>query len=71
MRAKLGLSAADLAKLIGVSQQSVYNWEYEKSTPRQNHVGVIAALKSLGKKEVRRQLATAAVASRMRRRAKA
>src|SRR5690349_2445308 len=30
LRSRLGLSAAELAKLIGVSAQSVYNWEHRK-----------------------------------------
>lgn len=70
MRAKLGLSAADLAELLGVSPQSVYNWEHGKSTPRQSQVEAIAALRPLGKKEARRRLEVAAAASRKRGRAK-
>ena len=33
-REKLGLSAADFAKLLGVSALSVYKWESGKSRPR-------------------------------------
>ena len=60
MRAKLGLSAAELATLLGVSQQSVYNWEHEKTTPRQGQVAAIAALRGTGKREVRNRLAAEA-----------
>lgn len=56
MRAKLGLSAADLATLLDVSQQSVYNWEHEKSMPRQSQVEAIANLRGLGKRDVRSRL---------------
>jgi DNA-binding XRE family transcriptional regulator len=34
MRDKLEVAAAELAKLIGFSPQSIYNREHEKSTPR-------------------------------------
>jgi DNA-binding transcriptional regulator YiaG len=51
LRKRLGLSAADLAALLGVSMQSVYNWEQRKATPRKEQVTAIVALRSLGKKE--------------------
>lgn len=56
MRQKLGLSAADLARLLQVSEQSVYNWEAKKTTPRREQVQAIAALRGLGKREARAQL---------------
>lgn len=56
LRARLGLSAAELAKLIGVSAQSVYNWENRKATPRRSQVAQIAQLRGLGKKEARARL---------------
>jgi DNA-binding transcriptional regulator YiaG len=51
LRARLGLSAADLGKLIGVTGQSVYNWEMGKTTPRPSQKAAIAGLRSLGKRE--------------------
>jgi DNA-binding XRE family transcriptional regulator len=51
LRQKLGLSANDLGKLIGVSAQSIYSWEAEKSHPRAQQVAAIAALRGLGKRE--------------------
>ena len=60
MRARLGLSAAELATLLDVSPQSVYNWEHEKSVPRATQVAGIAALRSLGKKEAQQRLQAAA-----------
>ena len=56
LRKRLGLSAADLARLLGVSMQSIYNWEHKKASPRKEQVAAIAALRSLGKKEARERL---------------
>src|SRR5262249_21302637 len=33
-RSRLGLSAADYGRLVGVSAQSVYNWEQGHASPR-------------------------------------
>ena len=66
MRAKLGLSAADLATLIGVSQQSVYNWEREKSAPRASQVAAIAALRGVGKREALQKLQASSASNRRR-----
>lgn len=60
LRARLGLSAAELAGLLGVTGQSVYNWEQKKSTPRAAQLAQLAQLRSLGKKAVRAQLEDAA-----------
>ena len=56
LRKRLGLSAADLAALTDVSTQSVYNWESGKTRPRKEQLAVIAALRGMGKKEVRARL---------------
>ena len=56
-RAKLGLSAGDMGTLIGVSAQTIYNWEAEKSRPRQQQLAAIAAVRKLGKREIKAQLA--------------
>lgn len=50
-RQRLGLSAADYGKLVGVTGQSIYSWEREVSRPRQQQVAKIAAIRHLGKKE--------------------
>ena len=72
MRARLGLSAAELATLLEVSPQSVYNWEHGKSVPRASQVAGIAGLRSMGKKEARQRLEAAAGSTKPRRkRAKA
>src|ERR1700754_2169772 len=51
LRKRLGLSAAELARLLGVSMQSIYNWEHKKATPRKEQIAAVAALRSLGKRE--------------------
>jgi DNA-binding transcriptional regulator YiaG len=56
-RKRLGLSADDYGKLVGVSGQSIYNWEGEVTRPRKNHVHRIAAVRGIGKKEARARLA--------------
>jgi DNA-binding transcriptional regulator YiaG len=50
-RKRLGLSAADYAKLAGVSSQSIYNWERGASKPRKEQVMVLSALRGIGKRE--------------------
>ena len=51
LRKRLGLSAAQLSRLLEVSEQSVYNWEAKKTTPRKEQVTAIAALRSIGRRE--------------------
>jgi DNA-binding transcriptional regulator YiaG len=63
LRTRLGLSAAELATLLGVTGQSVYNWEQKKSTPRAAQLTQLAQLRSLGKKAVRAQLEGAGTAA--------
>ena len=62
LRKRLGLSAAQLAKLIGVSEQSVYNWETRKATPRKEQFAAIIALREIGKREAHARLAEKAPA---------
>lgn len=57
LRQKLGLSAADMARMLGVSAQSVYHWESGKTRPRPSQLKAIAAVRKLGKKEVAARLA--------------
>ena len=59
LRKRLGLSAADLSRMIGVSEQSVYNWEAKKTVPRPRQVEAIAALRGLGKRAAHAMLAEA------------
>ena len=57
LRARLDLSAADFGTLVGVSGQTIYNWEAEKASPRRGQLGGLAALRGIGKKEARARLA--------------
>lgn len=57
LRKRLDLSAADMARLLGVSAQSVYHWEAGKSRPRASQLAQIAGLRKLGKKQVQARLA--------------
>ena len=57
LRNRLGISQADLAKLVGVSTVAVGQWESGRSKPRAESKARIAALRSVGRREVRRLLA--------------
>ena len=57
LRKKFGMSAAQMGLLIGVSAQSVYHWEAEKSRPRASQLPAIAAARKLSKKEAWAKLA--------------
>jgi DNA-binding transcriptional regulator YiaG len=52
LRHRLGLSASQMGKLLGVSEQSIYNWETKVATPRRSHLPAIARLRGMGKREV-------------------
>ena len=49
-RQKLGVSAGTMGTLIGVSAQTIYNWETGKSRPRQQQLAAIAAVRGMGKR---------------------
>jgi len=51
LRKRLGVSANDFASLVGVSAQSVYNWELGKAKPRGTQLATLAALRGMGKRE--------------------
>lgn len=50
-RARLELSAADYAKLVGVSALTVYNWEKGKTRPQAAQLESLAVVRKLGKRE--------------------
>lgn len=56
LRARLGLSASQLACLMGVSEQSIYNWESKKTTPRKEQLATLSGIRSLGKQEAQERL---------------
>lgn len=50
-RKRLGLSAENMGKLIGVSGQTIYGWEAGNTRPRNGQMPAIAAVRKLGKRE--------------------
>lgn len=53
MRKRLGLSAADLAGLMGVTAQTIYNWEGGTTRPKAEQQAKLASLRSVGKRQIR------------------
>jgi len=51
-RDRLGLSAEGLGKVLGVSGQSIYNWENGKARPRQDQLVKLSQLRKVGKRQV-------------------
>jgi DNA-binding transcriptional regulator YiaG len=56
-RSRLGLSAADYGKLVGVSGLTIYNWEQEKARPRKAQLAALVAVRGIGKREALQKLA--------------
>ena len=68
-RQRLGLSAADYGKLVGVSGLTIYSWEHEKARPRKAQLAALVAVRGIGKRESLMKLAElGAVKKRPRRR---
>ena len=63
-RSRLGLSAIDFGRLLGVSAQTIYNWEHEVARPRGEQLGKLAALRGVGKRDAGERLKQLATASR-------
>jgi DNA-binding transcriptional regulator YiaG len=55
-RRRLGLTATAVAKLLGVSAQSVYKWEAGKARPRASQFAAIAALRAMTKTDAAARL---------------
>ncbi|WP_353235026.1 helix-turn-helix domain-containing protein [Diaphorobacter ruginosibacter] len=51
-RQKLGLSAAEYGSLVGLSSQSIYNYEQSKGRPPAEMVAKLSRLKELNKSEI-------------------
>jgi DNA-binding XRE family transcriptional regulator len=56
-RVKLGLSAKDYGRLVGVSGLTIYHWESGRAKPRRRQLPAIAAIRGLGKREALARLA--------------
>lgn len=55
-RQRLGLSADDFGKLVGVSPMTIYNWEHGKGRPKNDRLAAFAALRNVGKREALKKL---------------
>lgn len=55
-REKLGISAADYGRLVGVSALTIYNWEKGESSPREKQLLAWGAIRNLGKREALKRL---------------
>jgi DNA-binding transcriptional regulator YiaG len=65
-RQRLGLSAGDCGKLIGVTDQTIYNWEHETARPRKDQLARIASLRHTGKRDAYARLEQLAGRNRKR-----
>lgn len=57
LRRRLGLSAADLGRLLGVSGASIYLWEQGDIRPRSRNMPAIARVRAMTKKTALAHLA--------------
>ena len=55
-RTKLGISAADYGKLVGVTGQTIYKWEQGTARPREAQLTALASVRGLGKREATARL---------------
>jgi len=52
LRQRLGLTAAAIGTLLGVSAQTIYSWEAGNTRPREQQMVRIVMLRGMGKREV-------------------
>lgn len=55
-RSKLGLSAKDYGKLVGVSGLTIYHWEAGKAKPRRKQLEALSQVRGMGKREALKRL---------------
>ena len=55
-RERLALSQSDFGRLLGVSAQTIYNWDHEGARPHNEQLAKIAAVRGIGKREVAERL---------------
>jgi len=75
-RRRLGLSAEDFGKLVGVTPLTIYHWEHGKSRPRPAQFARLVAVRGIGKRDYhnarlkefcdRHQIPLADICSRLR-----
>lgn len=56
-RERLGLSAADYGRLVGLSALTIYSYESGRSKPRAAQLAKLVAVRGIGKREAERRLA--------------
>jgi len=60
MRERLELSGPEVAEILKVSVQTIYNWEAGTSRPREPQLSAIGVLRKTGKRELAARLSAAA-----------
>ena len=55
-RERLGLSADNYGRLVGVSGLSIYNWEQGKARPRESSIEALLKIRGIGKREAAKRL---------------
>ncbi len=56
VRAKLGVTQQEMAKLLDVSGNAVWQWEAGRARPRARHLAAMRKLRNIGKREARKML---------------
>jgi DNA-binding transcriptional regulator YiaG len=69
-RERAGVSGESIARAVGVTTQSIYNWEHGSTKPRPPQLAAIAELRALGLRELRQRLAGASEKSAASKRSK-
>ncbi len=57
-RQRLGISADDYGRLVGVSALTVLHWEQGKSRPRKSQLAALVSVRGISKKQALQRLAT-------------
>jgi DNA-binding transcriptional regulator YiaG len=55
-RKRLGISAEQYGRLVGVSGLTVYNWEHGKARPRKAQLAALVAVRGIGKRDAIKRL---------------
>lgn len=55
-RRRLGLSAEQFGKLLGVTALTVYNWEKERARPRRAQFASLVSIRGIGRREAFKRL---------------
>ncbi len=69
-RRKLGFSAADYGRLVGVSGQAIYNWEKGRARPHRRQLEALAEVRGMGVRAARDRLELGGAARTRRSRAR-